>query len=398
VMPITSGRIRAEIQGPTTTGIALSNTSPQDAVISFYFTDVLGVDFGGNSFLLPAYHQVSGYLTQAPFLAPSPLNGTFTFSSSIPLGAVALRGFTNERSEFLMTAMPVSPLGSAQSGTLIPQVADGGGWTTDIVLTNSSEAPQSGMFQFFGQGSAQGVALLPVLADGMTDSTFYYWLPPRTSARLSTDGISAPVQMGSVRLTPTGEAPSATGILSFHNRGVTVSEAGVSGNSEGTAFQLYMEASGITGQIGAIQSGIAIANPSWNTVTTALVLTRLDGSSAGPDVNIDVPPGGQVTRFISDLFPGLPTPFQGILKLTASSNVAVVALRGRYNEREDFLITTAPPLNEASGATSDLIFPHIVDGVGYSTELTLFGQPGSGKIYLFSQEGVQKNGASLTIR
>jgi hypothetical protein len=53
--------------------------------------------------------------------------------------------------------------------------------------------------------------------------------------------------------------------------------------------------------------------------------------------------------------------------------LAVAGLRGRYNEREDFLITTTPPSNEnATTSTVPMFFSHIVDGGGYTTQFLLF--------------------------
>jgi len=37
---------------------------------------------------------------------------------------------------------------------------------------------------------------------------------------------------------------------------------------------------------------------------------------------------------------------QGFLKVTATAPISVTGVRGRYNERKDFLITTTPPRNE----------------------------------------------------
>jgi len=70
----------------------------------------------------------------------------------------------------------------------------------------------------------------------------------------------------------------------------------------------------------------------------------------------------------------------------------VVGLRGRSNERNDFLITTTPPVNEATPpSTARLVFPHIADGGGYTTKFILFsgrpGQSSSGTMQLFSQSG-----------
>jgi len=70
----------------------------------------------------------------------------------------------------------------------------------------------------------------------------------------------------------------------------------------------------------------------------------------------------------------------------------VVGLRGRYNERNEFLITTTIPTNEASPATTaELFFPHLADGGGYRTQFVLFNgaidQVSSGSLRFFGQAG-----------
>lgn len=72
--------------------------------------------------------------------------------------------------------------------------------------------------------------------------------------------------------------------------------------------------------------------------------------------------------------------------------IAVAGIRGRYNERSEFLITTTTAANEASPPPAgDLYFPHIVSSGGYATEFILFNTEAngvSGTIQLLSQSGV----------
>ena len=73
--------------------------------------------------------------------------------------------------------------------------------------------------------------------------------------------------------------------------------------------------------------------------------------------------------------------------------IAVTALRSRYNERGDFLVATTPPADESSRASSaELVFPHLVDGRGYTTQFVLIaGSPGpsvSGVLRTLSRSGV----------
>ena len=54
---------------------------------------------------------------------------------------------------------------------------------------------------------------------------------------------------------------------------------------------------------------------------------------------------------------------------------ACVGLRGRYNEREDFLVTTTMPSAESAPSSAELYFPHFVDSGGYTTQFVLCGTP-----------------------
>ena len=123
---------------PPIPGIAIANPLDEDAVISYYFTDSTGRDFGNGSFTLPAKHQMASFLTEAPFNGPKTMQGTLTFSSSPAVAAIALRGLTNQRGEF----SDHDPAGFARgdtfggSGVVFPHFADGGGWTTQVVLIN----------------------------------------------------------------------------------------------------------------------------------------------------------------------------------------------------------------------------------------------------------------------
>src|SRR5439155_13759702 len=104
---IRNGRIYADVSGPVNTGLAIANPNDQTANITFSFTRSAGTDFGGGSTTVPASGQVARFLNEAPFNSGTNVQGTFTFSSDVPISVVALRGLTNERGEFLITTLPV---------------------------------------------------------------------------------------------------------------------------------------------------------------------------------------------------------------------------------------------------------------------------------------------------
>jgi hypothetical protein len=372
---IQSGRILAESAGSVNTGIALANPNGQPSTIQFYFTGANG-NFGNGSFDIPANGQIANFLDQAPFNAVKPLNGTFTFSASTPVAALALRSFTNERGESLFTTLPVSEVGTAANGAVtFPHFADGGGWTSQVNLVNTTDSAMSGTVQFF---DAAGAAVT-LTVDGQTGTTFNYAIPPRGSQKLRTSGSAGSTAIGSVRVAPVANTSSPTGLVlfSFRANGVTVTEAGVPAPSTGNVFRVYAEASGDFGRglIGSIQTGVAISNPSNVSTTVFLELKRLDGSATGLTASIVVPANGQVAKFLYQIpgLTGVQLPFQGVLRISSPTPVSVIALRHRINERQNSLITTIPAVNESSaGANGELVFPHLADGGGYITQFVLF--------------------------
>jgi len=375
------------------TGLAIANPNSGDATINFFFTDSDGTNSGNGILTLGANQQIAKFLDQDPFNAAAGTLDTFTFSSSVPGAVVALRGFTNERSEFLTMTLPVAPLTPGAGGTIFfPHFADGDGWKTDIVLVNPTDTTISGNVQFLDQGSDTAAVPL-VLDDGTPGAGFAYSIPARSARRFKTSNPAGATSVGSVRATPAGgsTAPSGLGIFFFVSNGITVSEAGVPALPEGTGFRVYAEASGTPGEIGVIRSGVAITNVSNESNTITLEITNLDGSPAGAAVTLSIPPAGQTARFIDELFT-LPSDFSGILRISSTSSVAVVGLRSRVNQRGDFMITTTPPTKEAGPAvSSDLYFPHLDGSDGWSTQFVLFsgtaGQISAGLLHFLGQGG-----------
>jgi hypothetical protein len=395
---IQAGRLYVEVNGPTDTGLAIANPGVQNAVVSFYFTDTTGNTFGSGSTTVPAGQQIAKFLSEGPFNGGNTIEGTFTFSSSVPVTVIALRTFVNERSDFLITTLPVVDLSSAVSSSvvLLPQFADGGGWVTSIVLVNPTANPISGTIQFLDPSGSS----VKLTVGGQTRNTFSYVIAGKSSFKLVTAGAATTTISGSVRVVPAtnNAAPTALAVYSYTPAGITVTEAGVPSIS-GTTFRMYVEASstsggGLPATSGAVlQSGLAIANAATSPATVNLQLFNHDGSPAAGTF-LSIPGSGQIAKFLGELFPNLPQPFQGVLRVsTGSSGLAVVGLRTRFNERGDFLITTTPPASEtATPSNGQLFFPHLAIGGGYTTQLILFsGSPGpssSGTLNFVSQSGV----------
>jgi hypothetical protein len=367
---IVSGRVFAETDANVNTGIALANPSDEAATVAFYFTDAGGTDFGSGTAIIPPRQQLAAFLNEPPFNGRNPMSGTFSFSSSVAIAAIALRGFTNERGEFLITTLPVAEPGTTQpAGTTVAHFASGGGWTTQLLLVNPSDAAISGSAQFINQ-------------TGQTVQTTAYSIAPRSSARIVAAASTSGMQVGSVRL---AEPVAAGSVFAFNTNGVTVTQAGAPTLASGTGLRIYVE-KGST-----IRSGIAIANPSAAPVEVTLEVSGLAAT-------LSIAGNGQAAMFLNEIpaLAGLPATFQGILRLSSSTPVVAMGLRGRTNERGEFLITTTAPVDETVPANaSEMFFPHFADGGNYSMQFIVFGRASSGTMYFFDKSG---NPASLLFR
>jgi hypothetical protein len=398
---ITSGRIYAEVNGPINTGVAFANPNDTAVTISFNFTDQNGNDFGQGSFVLAAGAQTAKFLSEVPYRAAG-FSGTFTFNTSAPVGVVSLRTSVNERGEVFVVTQTVTPFpATLVTGTIVVgHFANGGGWTTEVILVNTSDAGISGTVQFLNEGTA-AVPGTPIVlnVNGQVASSFTYSIRPRSSAKLDTAApAGATTQVGSIVVVPDAGsiAPATSAVFSFSKNGVTVTRAAIQTQLPGVAFRSYVEENSSGAVPGAVQSGIAISNNSAASATVNFELTALDGSNTGMTASVFVPASGHVSKFVHELFPGLSLPFRGILRVSSASSIVMVALRLRYNERGDFTITTIPATNEASpSSTAELIFPQIADQGGYSTQFIFFsgvtGQRTTGMLRFFSQTGQPVN-------
>jgi hypothetical protein len=384
-----AGRFYAEIGPLVDTGVAFSNPDMgRPATVSFNFTDSQGTDFGANTLKIPPGGQFAAFLDEEPFNGPTAFNGSVTFSSSIPVAAVALRGILNERSEFLTTTLPVVDPGSSSSAPLtVPHIAAGGGWTTELLLLNPTDETLTGVVRFLAAGGEDAA----VMTDGMNGSEIAYAIPPRSSRKLRAGSGESPSTARSSIVTADAAqtTPSVATVYAYASNGITISMTGSGTAPPATDFDVYAQIDSAT----SIETGVAIANPSNEPVTVNYELVGLDGSFSGLSGQISIGPRGQTVGFISEL-PGasnLALPFKGVLHLASSTSITALAIRGRYNERGEFLLSTTPPADVETTPGNETFIPQVVDGGGYSTEIVLYdlqgGKTVSGNIYFFDQSG-----------
>jgi hypothetical protein len=70
--------------------------------------------------------------------------GVLDLESSTPFVALTIRSLYNSRNDYLITAFPVADLTKpAPSPIVFPQIADGGGYTTQFILLSAGEGARA---------------------------------------------------------------------------------------------------------------------------------------------------------------------------------------------------------------------------------------------------------------
>src|SRR5262249_12104196 len=181
---------------------------------------------------------------------------------------------------------------------------------------------------------------------------------------LVTQGIGAEPQVGYARVTgSSGNGPSGLAIFSYRQNGIVVSEAGVPASRLMTQGILDAETNA------AIRSGIAIANPNADAAVVSFSFVDESGQTVTSG-SITVPANSQIARFLNDDPFNGPGSFSGTLSFSASKSLAVAALRMLQNERSDLIWTTLPVVDPTTAA-GPAVFPHFVDGGGWTSQIKL---------------------------
>jgi photosystem II stability/assembly factor-like uncharacterized protein len=365
------------------TGIAIVNYSTVMANLTFILRDMNGMLLAnGHGTMGPRAH-IAKFIEQIKDVAPDfaspadfPLSvefGSLEISCDQPFSILALRMVTNQRKETFFTTTPIADLTQTPgSGPLyFPQLADGGGYTTSLVLLNTSAEIETGSFQVFDDS---GAPLVIDQAGGERNSSFRYLIPPGGAFRFQSDGVGPDIQVGWIRLTPDASAltPVGSGLFSYNPQNVMITESGMPASVASTHARIYVDTTG------KHYTGVAIANTLTEQSGVILKAFASDGiTPASSFINMVMIPGsGHVARFADQFVPNLPRGFKGVLDISSSTPFAAFTIRALLNERDEFLMTTLPVADSNTAAPTPIVLPQIADGGGFTTQFILLNPPG----------------------
>jgi hypothetical protein len=362
------------------TGLALANPGSFDARVKYTLRNTTGtvVAEGHGSLVAGAHFAkfVNQLNDEAPdFKLPDDFAtamqfGSLDITSDQPLSVLALRLTANQRNDALLTTTPTADLTEplASKRVFFPHFVDGGGYATKLILVNTSGAPEAGMMSFYNQ---YGEPLIIEQAGGFRSSSFPYSIQPGGVFVFQSEGSSATVNEGSVQLAPYAGTwtPVSAGVFAFSRNGVLVSESGIPAAEPTTHARIYIDQSEGHG------TGLALAALSGSGLNVAVKAYQMDGITAADSAAapIALNQNGHSARFVSQLIPGLPPNFTGVMDISSRSPFVALTLRSLSNSRGDSLLTTFPVVDLNRPPSFPIVFPHIADGGGYVTQFILLG-------------------------
>ncbi len=253
---------------------------------------------------------------------------------------------------------------------IIPQVADGAGWSTTIVLSNKTATAQTVALSFNRQsptGSSNTSLWTPPFVEGVNQSSVS--LPAGSTLFLHTPGTSPDLTQG------WGQIDAAAGVSGYAiftantNTARAQDATATAGTASNRILAPFDNSSGYV-------SAFAVANPTNNPETVLLTVRTADGTSNG---QIDLPPKGQSTFLMATLFGGTAGK-SGLAEFyVASGSISIIALRanpsGAFTAAPVYVQTgnqiIGAPLSQQTPNPQTQVIPQVADGGGWSTTIVL---------------------------
>jgi hypothetical protein len=366
----TAFRIYVERSAGISTGLAIVNTSTSPALITAALSSGLQTTIP-----LPARNQLSRYIHEIFPAMGSSFTGTLSLQSDVSIGLIALRSTTNTRGDFIITEVPISSGATTAARMVFPQIADGQGYVTEIILLNPTSSRISGVIEFS----------FNVASDRGTGTRFAYDIPAGREWRLLTAGATPDVRTGHGEVIPeTGSvAPASMAILKRFTGTLLDFEAGTHAVASLTRGLMFGVRDGMH------RSGVAMVGSG----DVRLTAYHADGSAAAAAKMIAIGAAGRRAAFLDELIPELNADFEGSVLIEAPSGVSIITLRTTVNASGTFLMTAMPILNLAQPLSSGTsYFPQLADGGGFITEFLLVNPASATATLRFSARRVSRLG------
>ena len=205
-----SGRLSVENSETSLSAIVLSNPHDDASLVSWFFTDERGTDFGHGSLTLSPWQHVAVEGWPFGFSRYGVGRGaTFTLQASLPIAVAAFQ--VNPATPSTIATLPIVELTKLSDDFLhFAHFVYGGTWSTELVVMNPTNEDTSGTIEFRADLSAA-----PGAGRCNPITSISYHLAGRTSRRIQVIGPDGSICTGSVTITPENGSKSPYGLLTF---------------------------------------------------------------------------------------------------------------------------------------------------------------------------------------
>lgn len=252
---------------------------------------------------------------------------------------------------------------------IIPQVADGGGWSTTIVLSNKTTSSQSVNLRF-NRGTSNGAteAWTPTFLESVSLPAFN--LAAGSTMFLHTPGTAEAVTQG------WGELDAGPGVV-----GYAIFTFKTASTQDGTAPAVTAASRILVpfDNTSGLVTAVAVANPNANAASIQVNIRTADGATSTGSLP-QMPARGHRAFVLPDLFPET-SGKRGLAEFyTTSGSFSTIALR--FNPRQAFAsapvypqtgqpIIGATVTNPSASTPQVQIIPQVADGGIWSTTIVL---------------------------
>lgn len=210
---------------------------------------------------------------------------------------------TTEQSDFFEVAQDI----------VLPQFVVGGGYRTEIVVSNPASRPA---VINISVTDINGTPLTTIL-DGAARAAVSITLPPLASRTISAPDTSGALRAGAARLRSNVRVSA---FATVRAPGIAAATVYPVSRARSAMFHARLIRSEQT------NTGVAITNPGSESASVTLALVNDSGNEVSR-IERTVSAGGQLSRFLDELFAGLQqTDFAGTMTLKSTQPVSVVAL------------------------------------------------------------------------
>jgi len=243
------------------------------------------------------------------------LGVTWTWAADLDLGVQAAAS-DKETPDFWLhnvdgVQRQLVPQNSARFGLLtapladFPQLADGGGNRSELLLTNWGPDHATGVLYLLNSVGKS----MSWLIGGRWHEGVEYSIPPNGIFRIVTDG-TGDTKVGHAVLCPDGGYNQITGTIVYQ---IEPYELSVSMVQASQRFHVFVQ------RVLGMNSGIAVTNPNPSDLTIQAAMVDQDGTVL-ETAEIVLPAWGHRAQFLSELFTSVPEEFQGTVHLQSDTD------------------------------------------------------------------------------